>query len=392
MAKVLEIAGELAPVIAMVSRSRWSAGLSVAIKLADVGAKVYEEFIVPRSNPWNYFSDNIDSWAWVPKVFHNFILQRAEKVVVVAQSDSTDMPSAIEAYVGEIRIGWVGRTGNGDGKNQISSMYVWLEHEKLLRETFKEDVWRSHASKHLVLTPFAFEKEDELEVEGRFIQTNLIESVSGRVKAFLKDGVRSYLLVGLPGTGKTTCIQHVVRELGLRSLRIPLSEIYASAPMNQPEPSGDNMGLKSIVAVLEPEVIVLDDLDRAPPYIQDQLLEIMESFRQKAKVILVSANNAGDMDSALKRVERLDDHIEVPSLGKELVAEILGTEREHAERMADWPIGFINDYLKRVRVLGREKAVSEIPELERRVEAQKKEAAEPRRARITQLIAQGLPR
>ena len=370
VAKALEIAGEIAPIIGFVAaKNPVLRSLSVGIKAAQIGARLYSEFASMQGhNPYHYFVQTGSTWVFVPKAFHALVVQRMQDSRLVATDGNWGASTA--TLSGNIDVGWVHSVLAGKTAT-VAYLFVQHAHKERLADLFREELWNLHGSNHLVLEPDAL-AVDKAGVPSGYIQTAFIEETTARIKKFLPMGIRAYALCGLPGVGKTTCICQIVKAVGLRSLRIPLLEVCAGAAVGQVHNGqSDQPDLTAIVVMLQPDVIVLDDLDRAPPAVQDQLLDFIDRFRKTAKIILVSVNDIDSMDAALTRTDRLDDHLIVPSLGAPAVAQMLGAEAQHADRMADWPISFIHDYLERVEALGSTAAAREIDGLEARVRIQR---------------------
>ena len=169
---------------------------------------------------------------------------------------------------------------------------------------------------------------------------------------------RSYLLVGPPGTGKSAAIAYLSRELGLSSLRVDLT---ALARHHYHAEVSVAASLETLLELLRPDLMVIDDLDRVTT--GGAMLHFLERASRTCKVVMASANCADKMMGAALRPGRFDDIIRVDRLDPEVLAELLGDDRELAERLAEAPVAYVAEFVKRRAVLGRERAVEELAEL-----------------------------
>ncbi len=372
---MLKAAAELAPVLAMAGfRHPAFAYIGVGIKGVEVLHSIYSEIRTTSGTPWDYFELHGTSrnWIFVPGAFHRIVLDRVSSRRLASRSAEDSQPAAWEGEFEGMRVGWI---ADVNGSN-TDSLFIWHEHEDEILERLHELIWAEYSSSHLTVTVSGLE-EDALE-PGAVIPTNLIDVLTTRIGSFREAGLpRSYMLVGAPGTGKTTCVQHITRTLGLRSLRVPIGELCRSlgiggdpntGPVKKAGEGNDALPLGTLVLAARPDIIILDDLDRAPDYVQDELLDFMELARKSVSIIIASVNNPEKLSAALKRPRRIDDHLEVPALELETVKGILGDQADLAEAMADWPVAYLMEFMDRVRVLGPKAARGEVVELERRLQ------------------------
>ena len=117
-----------------------------------------------------------------------------------------------------------------------------------------------------------------------------------------------------------------------------------------------------------PDILIIDDIDRASQQTQNELLEFVDSGRCSARIFIASANDVQNIIAPLRRPERFDEHIHVPPLSLEEREQLLGDDdRDVAGEMEGWPISYVAYYSKLVRVLGRERARFKISEMKQRI-------------------------
>lgn len=365
--RCVNIAAEIAGLLVQIrGRPRFIDVIAVAAKSLDIGLRIREELVINTSgNPWDHFGlykDN-SSWTVLPNVFLSVLMPRVGKRKQITRNFDEKGPCAWEGEAQGIKVGWVA------AGEQVDIAFVAREQEDKLAELVREAVWAIISTGHAVLKDGGL-VADELE-PARVVRTTIVKETHELVEAFLKVGERqSYLLVGDPGTGKTTAIQHVARALNLRSLRIPLGKLseHRSRKSNSPTTAGESWTLGAVVAIAKPDILIVDDIDRADIRTQAELLEFVDSGRFSAKAFLASANDIRHIIPPLRRPERFDEHLSVPPLSLSERAELLGDlDKDVAGEMEGWPICYVAYYSKLVRVLGREKARAKIPELKKRI-------------------------
>ena len=167
---------------------------------------------------------------------------------------------------------------------------------------------------------------------------------------------RSVMLYGPPGTGKSTMARTVVDTLGMRSFRIRVEDVA----------SLESSTLFEAINIFEPDAIILDDFDRANS--QAQLLETLEFFQRHVKLVIATVNDRNSLDEAILRPGRFDELIFVKNMEKDVVIAVLGPDHSDAyETVKNWPIAFIQEYVKRRKFMSKEEAEESTVELAMRV-------------------------
>ncbi len=169
---------------------------------------------------------------------------------------------------------------------------------------------------------------------------------------------RALLFYGRQGTGKSTCVRAIAQGLNMRSLRISFFAIDEEVSTT----------LIPSLKILRPQVLIIDDIDRS--YDQELLLEQLETFRSKVRVILATANYPQQIDRAVLRPGRFDEAIKLEKLDADVIGELIGKEvpLDYRTKLGEMPIAYINEFSLCRKVLGDKEAFDRIEELHARVE------------------------
>jgi DNA polymerase III delta prime subunit len=242
------------------------------------------------------------------------------------------------------------------------SIYVEVGGVDHVKAILKDKMWHQYGDKSLVLNQTHNVMNDSTKVEIKV--DDLVDALpSGPAarharnfeKAFAVNEHRSLFLYGPPGSGKSTMARQIAKELNLRSIRFKVQCI------------NDNVGtLQDIVEIFQPGCIIIDDFDRAAdPAVQ---LDLISHIRKTVPLIIATANDRNALDEALLRPERFDELEFVKQLDEGVIRNMLGQYADEAyDQVKDWPIVFINDYVRRRKWLSAEEAVEAMRELSRRV-------------------------
>ena len=259
-----------------------------------------------------------------------------------------------------IKCGW---TSVGS-MQMVDHVYVDTARLDDARACIKQLLWQQFKGKSLVMRKnnravltsdarVVFEVDDAFESK----LSKRATDYAAYLKRPLSEGVpRSVMFYGPPGTGKSTLARTIVELMEMRSFRIRIGDLDGL----------DNSTLFEALSIFEPDAVILDDFDRA--HAQAQLLETLEHFQQKVRLVIVTVNDRRKLDSALMRPERIDELYLIDKMDEEVVKHVLGPYGDGYEAVKDWPIAFIGEYVKRRSFMTPEEASESIKELALRVE------------------------
>lgn len=112
---------------------------------------------------------------------------------------------------------------------------------------------------------------------------------------------RSVLLQGPPGCGKSTFCRHAARELSARTLLLT-PDFYESIRAAQ---------WKIVDELLQPEMVIVDDIDRVGSHALESKLRLFEEQFCDIPYILFTSNDMGKLPAPMRRPGRIDEIIEV---------------------------------------------------------------------------------
>jgi len=191
-------------------------------------------------------------------------------------------------------------------------------------------------------------------------ESTTAKDILKRIKKFKEKGFsRSIMLIGQPGTGKTSIMKYLSSEIGGFVLRVKVSEIKNINPRD----------IVNAVKLLRPRILLIDDFDRTVGYNSNILTEI-EDVNKSCDLFMVTVNDISKIDSALLRPGRFDEIIYVSEIDENIVEKIMGDniKEEIKEKIKKWPVAYINEFNKRKIVLGEKEALEEVQELKNRID------------------------
>lgn len=358
--RFLKIAGD-AGTIAMSLRDKPSRldWLAVGLRVVGLAMNIREERRrAEAGDPWRFFTDLEGAeWTEVPEEFRRLVMEHVTDAMIDDKFwDGEDAsPYVCKGLIGDELVAWI-----GEGQTIVDGPYVLTAREAETYRALGDRLWRRIGGDHvlygmtgLVIDPFAGD---------RVVATAQMRELRTRMQAFLTAGEpRSYLLAGPPGTGKSLAIRWLVEELGLSSVRIDLAVLARLHGSHSPNLA---TSLETLLRLLRPRAMILDDLDRVA--VTAALLAFLELAQKTCQVVIASANSVDKMMGAALRPGRFDDIVKVDRLDPDVLRRLLGDDDALFERLAPLPAAYVVEIVKRVRVLGRERALGELDELVKR--------------------------
>lgn len=230
-----------------------------------------------------------------------------------------------------------------------------------MQSAISQLLWTSIGSRNALLSKKSSESCTTISVIGDLFETKhdhghnhkLIEHLERCKESGLS---RSIMLYGPPGTGKSTLARQIVDKLNYTSFRIRIDDIG----------SLDNDTIMMILTILNPDACIIDDFDRA--FNQVSLLEMLENLSRKVKLIVATVNNRDALDEALLRPGRFDEMLCIDRLSDAAIRAALGPEcQDSFELVQDWPIAFIQEFVKRRKLYNAPMAEESMHELISRI-------------------------
>ncbi len=334
---------------------------SMAFRATNVGVNWFVErkkVNLPTSI-WEYFTSEGKGWTHFPKEYHKIILANAQDLRVADEYIDTDvkLPYATIGNVGKEIVGW-----GVEGGQVVEGPFFREDREVETYEELGKLMWRSIGGRHLLYAP------DGLVLDSvgqhNIVPTAQMRDLLARVEKFLRaKEPRGIMLGGAPGTGKSVTIKWLIGVLGLSSVRIDLGLL---GDVSERRGGSVVASMETMLRVLKPDVMVLDDLDRIE--VNAPLLSVLERARANCRIVIASANSVGDLMGATTRPGRFDDIIRFDKLDPNVVVAILGQHAHLSMQVEDLPAAYVAEFAIRCRVLGENEALSTLDELRARAE------------------------
>lgn len=310
--------------------------------------------------PEDFFDD---TWiAPYPEDFTKIILRalNGKPYKIIKTSDESMLIHMV--LLEDVKFGYIQNTK----MDYVERIFVPNEKVSKAKQLIKTELWRQLKDDNIVLRQqkqqtASYERtfSISLEVDDDFMPmpSKRADEYSKYLKKCIDAGVsRSVMLYGPPGTGKSTMARTIVNSLGMKSFRIRVEDIA----------NIENSAIFEAINIFEPDAVILDDFDTSDT--QAKLLETLEYFQRHVKLVIATVNNKNHLDEAILRPGRFDELVQIKQMDEDVVRAVLGSEHAAAyEALKDWPIAFIQEYVKRLRFMTPEEAKESTQELAKRV-------------------------
>ena len=310
------------------------------------------------------------------KIIHSALINKPYKIIRTSDETVTIYMVQLE----DVQVGYILNTKTG----LLDRIYVESDKVERTKELIKRELWRTMKDDNVVLRYVKNSKRADyegnvaLEVDDAFrpMPSQRAEEYSRYLRKCVDAGVsRSVMLYGPPGTGKSTMARTIVASLGMKSFRIRVEDIGHM----------ESSSIFEAINIFEPDAVILDDFDRSGS--QESLLETLEFFQRHVKLVIATVNDKNKLDEAILRPGRFDELLHIKQMDGDVVRSVLGDEHAAAyDTVKDWPIAFIQEYVKRLRFMTPEEAQSSTKELASRVQRLTKYDSEEEEDGVSKVI------
>jgi hypothetical protein len=140
---------------------------------------------------------------------------------------------------------------------------------------------------------------------------------------------RTYLVLGLPGVGKSSLVRRFAEVTGGKLLKIDAGSLESMQIQE----------LNFLLEALQPEIVVVDDFDQTPfERIKAKLLFLLEALHGK-RTLFLTANSVEGINRALLRAGRLSEIVDVGMPDEEerrwMLSSMLKKSYDEAALLAD---------------------------------------------------------
>jgi hypothetical protein len=256
--------------------------------------------------------------------------------------------------------------------NSVDKLFANTKDVQLAKTVINKALWEMHKNQPIVMRKstvsdpstngsVVFETD---EINDLLQSKKSIEYTNYLKRCFAANEPRSVMFYGPPGTGKSTLARALISNLNLKSFRIRVEDVSTI----------ENHIVFEAINIFKPDAIIFDDFDRT--YSQEQCLETLEFFRKHVKLVVATVNDKNKLDAAILRPGRFDELVLVDKMDEIVVKKVLGDYVDGFDDVKNWPIAFIQEYVKRRRFMSKAEASQSTVELARRVRELSRGASE----------------
>jgi len=343
---VLRVGSDAADLIAEISHNltplgATSVGLRVLERYREYSQKGLFDWL--ETNNKKYAS----TWGYDSYSYRVCALKSQPCVVSEVKDDSF-----VETEIDGIKYYWI---LDDDEGTSVEGPFVDEEIEvSLVRARMGQYMWENISSNKAVLVNEGDSLFIDAEIPKQILSSKTSEEILDRSKKFIDKNInRSIVLLGEPGTGKSTMMRYIAESIGGFSLRIAAADLKSLSPSK----------ILGAVRLLAPKCLLIDDFDRIQGH--DTLLSELEELNETVKLFMVSVNDIENIPQAVLRPGRFDELHTIKGIDREIVDRLIGdgVAEDIKRALVTMPIAYVVEFSKRRDVLGPEGAVDEAREL-----------------------------
>lgn len=257
----------------------------------------------------------------------------------------------------DVSIGWVITSGNG--VEEIFGIYTPTDKEELACKKISDLIWGQFKSTNINVGSddqgVLCIKEDN--INDGFIMSKKAVEQTKMIQQYMDGGLgRSILYYGPPGSGKSNCVRGICSTINAKAVRF------------NDLPNFDIGFVAELLTILNPDAVVLEDIDNLILSDVSDLLSKLEIFNNKKKLILATANQVTKLDNAMIRPGRFDQAIEINKIDDEIIMSLIDSDPDIFKIVKDFPVAFIVEFMKRVKIIGKEQTIQTMDDLLKRIE------------------------
>lgn len=331
----------------------------------NVTFKVTKFLIESQKTFTDMFFDNENDWQYLdlPSSLVQLIVNECLKfpTTIFQTIDSEENGVVRVSDLGDVRVGWI----TPPNQRTIEAFFIENGKYEAFYTAIRSNLQRRFEGKSIVVDlrkNFIGGNQEKITLQVDNLVNPLPSKIATEFAVDFKKAInvnenRSLLLYGPPGTGKSTIAQQISNELNLFTIRFKVETLNYDCNI-----------LMNTVNVFRPDCVIIDDLDRSTN--QFYLLNALSELHRITPLIIATANNREKLDEAIMRPERFDEIVFVKNLDNDVILKILEdtpTSDKIFDLIKNWPIVFIQEYVRRRKWLPEEKAINTIKELADRV-------------------------
>lgn len=207
-------------------------------------------------------------------------------------------------------------SSEGEDADDSEDGAVWAAPEHDVEEAARalgRMIWRRHSAMSLLIRQYDGRLICSRDTDDELLPSGTAEQLYADLKPLLDKGIhRSVLAVGSPGTGKSSAVRYIASLRGGLRLRIKVSDLFNLDPEN----------VASIVRMLCPDVLLIDDFDRLVGRGRNSksaeragaLLDPITEIHDAVPLFMATANYVDEEKNALFRPGRFDKLIHIEKL------------------------------------------------------------------------------